>query len=60
MHWHAGRIIPLVIALGPLWAADPAVIEAGDSEVIVGTGLESANVTKLDSPPPGAGFSTQT
>lgn len=28
MHWHAGRIVGLVIALGPLWAADPAVIEA--------------------------------
>ena len=39
---------------------EPAVTDAGESELMVGTPSDSGKVTRLDSPPPGAGFSTQT
>ena len=34
----------------------PTITVEGDTELIVGTGLLIVNVTALDAPPPGAGF----
>jgi hypothetical protein len=49
---------PMVTACG----VDPAASEAGDSDVIVGTGLLAVTVkfTAVDEPPPGAGLVTTT
>ena len=39
---------------------EPAVTEAGESELIVGTGVVRGRSTDVDIPPPGGGLSTQT
>ena len=41
-------------------APEPTATEAGEREVIVGTGFPTEKFTALDVPPPGAGFVTVT
>ena len=36
----------------------PAVVEVGEMELVVGTGLLIVSVCALDVPPPGVGFTT--
>jgi hypothetical protein len=49
--------VPLTVSVK---AAPPAVAPAGESDVMVGTGLFTANGEFPDVPPPGAGFVTVT
>jgi hypothetical protein len=53
----ATKLVPFTVRVK---AAPPADALVGDSEVIVGTGLLTANGELADVPPPGAGFVTVT
>jgi len=51
------KLVPFTVNVNPPL---PAVVELGLIEVVVGTGLLIVNVTELDVPPPGLGFTTVT
>ena len=51
------KLVPLMVKV---CAAAPAVAEAGESVVIVGTWLLTVKLTVFEAPPPGAGFVTIT
>src|ERR1700680_1851355 len=53
----ATKLVPFTVRVN---AAPPADALVGESEVIVGTGLLTANGELADVPPPGAGFVTVT
>jgi hypothetical protein len=49
--------VPLIVRV---CAPEPAATEAGEREVMAGTGFVTVKFTALDAPPPGAGFVTET
>ena len=51
------KFVPLMVKV---CAAEPAAVEVGDSDVMVGTGLFTVKFIEFDAPPPGAGFVTTT
>jgi hypothetical protein len=51
------KFVPVTVKVN---CGPPAVAQVGLIAVVVGTGLLMVNVTALDVPPPGAGFTTVT
>jgi hypothetical protein len=51
------KLLPFTVSVN---AAPPAAAELGESEVNTPTGVLTKNVKLLDTPPPGAGFDTET
>jgi hypothetical protein len=51
------KLLPFTVSVK---VAAPVLAEAGESEVIAGTGSFVAKVAAVDVPPPGAGFTTVT
>ena len=49
------KFVPVTVSVK---AGPPAVVDVGEIEVVVGTGLLIVNVCALEVPPPGAGFTT--
>jgi branched-subunit amino acid transport protein len=49
------KFVPVTVSVK---AGPPAVVDVGEIELVVGTGLLIVNVCELEVPPPGAGFAT--
>ena len=49
------KFVPFTVSVK---VASPALLEVGEIEVVVGTGLFTVKTSALDVPPPGVGFVT--
>jgi hypothetical protein len=49
------KLLPFTVSVN---AGPPAIAEFGESEASAGTGVETVKKSRLDVPPPGAGFTT--
>lgn len=59
-HWTTELETKLVPFIVRVKLEPPAIVEVGEIEVVVGTGLFIVNVCAFDVPPPGVGLRTVT